>query len=69
MNQRFRITGDIDAQDVSAALNAPREAVYCERCQKVHPARPAGEFDRMIREKSQELARAIDAEALEAMQL
>ncbi len=64
--QRWAITGGdtISAED-RAHLNEAQPEVYCERCGKVHPARPAGEFDRTISKSAQALSDDIDRRALE----
>jgi len=64
VTSRFSLKGDLCFQEIADALNAPREAAYCERCKTVHPARPAGAFDRMIQEQARAVAEAIDAEYL-----
>ncbi len=60
MSDTLTFTAEMDREE----LNKPRPAVWCDRCQCVHPAREAGSFDRHIGQQARKLADIIDARLL-----
>lgn len=50
---------DLDA--IKAELNKAQPARWCDRCKRIHPARLAGGFDRVISQSAKNMADAIDA--------